>query len=203
MFEALGIRFLEDAPPAGSVILECDHDLILAALSWLVACLAAYVALQVAFRIRIAAGTQRLIWVGLCGLAMGGGIWSMHFIAMLAYRAPIHIDFDWPTTLTSLLVAVFGTCVAIDFVNRGTLRIWKVLIGGLFMGLAVAGMHYTGMAAIRTEGFFLYDRALFLYSILIAVVASSVALTLTHMIRDLAAQYLVPVRFCAALVMLW
>ncbi len=201
MLELFGIRFLEDASQAGSVLLECDHDMILAALSWVIACIAGYVALQVAHRIRAAEGGRRVFWVGLCGLAMGCGIWSMHFLGMLAYRAPIQISYDWPLTLLSLLVAIVGTSLAILFVNRGALRGWKVLAGGLFMGLAITCMHYTGMAAIISEGYFLYDPALFLYSVGIAIGASSAALYLTHLVRRVPFQYLLTLRVCAAIVM--
>ncbi len=197
----LGIRFLDEAAAYGSVVLECDHDPLLVGVSWLVALLASWVCLQVAGQIRTVTVRMRAIWIGLCALAFGGGVWSMHFLAMLAYRTPIAISYDWPITTGSLLLAVGGAYLAIDLVNRGSLRIWKIIAGGLLLGLTLISMHYMGMQAIRSEGRFFYDRELFFFSVAIGIIAAASALTLTQLVPRLDPHSAVMLQLTASLLM--
>ncbi len=149
-----------------------SYDLSLVILSYVISVFGAYAALQLAVAIPTARG--RALWGWLLGaaFAMGGGaIWSMHFIAMLAYRMPMPVRYDSGLTLASLAVAILVTGIGLYIVGRGEASAVRLVGGGLFtglgvaainwqmfgsafvMGAAVCGMHYTGMAAaIITPG---------------------------------------------------
>ena len=112
-------------------------------------------------------------------LAMGAGaIWSMHFIGMLAFDMGMPVAYDVPITLASLLVAVVVTGLGIYVVGKGPTSPWRLIGGGTAMGVGVAAMHYTGMAAMRMQAHLRYDLVIVGISLGIAVVASIVALWL-------------------------
>ena len=80
---------------------------------------------------------------------MGIGIWSMHYIGMLAFRLPVPVQYDWPTVLLSLVAAILASAVALFVVSREQMGLVRALVGSLFMGGGIAAMHYIGMAAMR------------------------------------------------------
>src|SRR3984885_7642008 len=93
-----------------------DHRLVV--LSVLIAILASYAALDLAGRVTFSRGTTRLLWLSGGAFAMGTGIWSMHYIGMLALRLPVPVEYDWPTVLLSLLAAILASAVALFAVSR-------------------------------------------------------------------------------------
>src|SRR5262245_18026335 len=113
-----------------------DHRLV--ALSVLIAILASYAALDLAGRVTSARGRTRLVWLNGGALAMGLGIWSMHYIGMLAFRLPVPVLYDWPTVLLSLLAAVLASAVALFVVSRNTMGMTRALVGSIFMGGGIA-----------------------------------------------------------------
>jgi PAS domain S-box-containing protein len=159
-------------------ILHSHHDPFLVALSITIAALASYTALDLAGRIRAATGRARLGWLAAAAVALGGGIWSMHFVAMLAFSIDGPISFDVDLTLLSLAVAIIVTGVGLFIVSRRRPSIADLLFAGVFTGLGVAAMHYTGMAALRVNADLSYDPMLFGLSLVIAVVAAIAALWL-------------------------
>ena len=173
----------------------------LVALSYVVAALASYAALSLAGRVAASGGRERAAWLigGAC--AMGLGIWSMHFVGMLAFSMSAPVAYNVPTVLASLLVAALASGVALYTAGRAHLRLPRLLFGGLTMGLGVAAMHYTGMAAVRFSGSMGYDPPLVVLSILVAVAASIAALWLAFRLRDGTAPGAPRLRFVAALVM--
>jgi signal transduction histidine kinase len=165
------------------------HDHWLVVLAILVAVLASSVAFDLGQRIRVARGAARLPWLAGAAVAMGGGIWSMHFIAMLALHLPVGFAYDLPLTLLSLLIAAVATGAgfAVAALGRavpgGTARPDRtsplpLLAGGLCLGLGIAGMHYVGMAAILAPGRIVYDPVVLALSVLIALVTAAAALHL-------------------------
>src|SRR5438445_3032531 len=128
-----------------------SYDYRLVVLSVVIAICAAYAALDLAGRTTAAAGKVRLAWLAGGAFAMGLGIWSMHFIGMLAFSLPIPVLYDWPTVLLSLLAAIFAAAVALFVVSRPKMGWLRALIGSAFMGGGIATMHYTGMAAMRLQ----------------------------------------------------
>jgi PAS domain S-box-containing protein len=156
------------------------HDITLVLLSIVIAVVASYTALDLAGRIQ--ASTTRAsaaAWLATAAIAMGGGIWSMHFVAMLAFSLPgMEVSYDVGLTVLSLLLAVFVTGIGFAVVTRPG-HGWPVLgLSGTFMGLGIAGMHYTGMAAMHMHATLSYDTTWVAISIFIAIGAAVVALWL-------------------------
>jgi PAS domain S-box-containing protein len=154
------------------------YDSYLVALSFAVASLASYTALDLGGRIRASKDWPRRAWLATAALAMGGGIWSMHFIAMLAFRMPMPVDYDLGLTVLSLLVAIVVTGVGFYVIGTRQATVLQLLLSGLFMGLGIVAMHYTGMAAMLMPAGLRYDRALVALSVFIAIAASITALWL-------------------------
>ena len=157
-----------------------SHDPVLVALSVLIAALSSYTALDLATRMRAASGSASLGWLGAAAVAMGGGIWSMHFVAMLAFSLPgVDISYDPLLTLLSLAIPILVAAAAFVVVSR---RSNALVVSGIGMGLAISGMHYTGMSAMRMAASIHYDPVWVALSIAIAIGASIIALRLAfHM----------------------
>jgi PAS domain S-box-containing protein len=154
------------------------YDPYLVALSISVACLASYTALDLGGRIRGSRRWARLAWLATAATAMGGGIWSMHFIRMLAFVMPMPVSYDLGLTLLSLVVAIGVT--GFGFFMIGTRGVTELgfALSGMFMGIGIVSMHYTGMAAMRMPADVRYDSILLTLSVLIAIGTSIVALWL-------------------------
>ncbi|TSD77297.1 EAL domain-containing protein [Pseudomonas sp. KBS0710] len=155
----------------------------LVVISLCVAILASYTALDLAGRIATARGRAVYLWMAGGAMAMGVGVWSMHFIGMLALRLPFALGFDLGITALSLLIAVLSSGFALWLVSQPRLPAWQLAFGALVMGAGIASMHYTGMAAMRMTPGIDYDPALFGASLLIAVVASGAALWIAFNLR--------------------
>jgi diguanylate cyclase (GGDEF)-like protein len=156
-------------------------SLVLASL--FVAILASYTALDLTGRIATAKGRAVYLWMGGGALAMGIGVWSMHFIGMLAFSLPISLGYDLGITLLSLLIAVLSSGFALWLVSQPRLPAWQLAFGALIMGVGISTMHYTGMAALRMTPGIGYDPTLFGASLLIAVGASAAALWIAFHLR--------------------
>jgi two-component system, sensor histidine kinase and response regulator len=159
------------------------YDYRLVVLSVLIAMCASYAALELAARTAAAHGRSRFIWLGGGATAMGIGIWSMHYIAMLAFHLPIPVLYDVPTVALSLVAAVFASAIALFVVSRKKLTRCRAAAGSLVMGGGIGAMHYTGMAAMRLQADCHYAAWLVVASIVIAVVVSLVALLLAFYFR--------------------
>jgi PAS domain S-box-containing protein len=161
-----------------------SYDYRLVALSVLIAMLASYAALDLAGRTTAASGRVRLAWLVGGATAMGVGIWSMHYIGMLAFSLPVPVLYDWPTVLLSLLAAIFAAAVALFVVSRPKMGWLRALTGSAIMGGGIATMHYTGMAAMRLPAMCSYNPLLLTLSVVFAIVISLVALWLTFRFRE-------------------
>jgi PAS domain S-box-containing protein len=159
----------------GSV--QTSYDPLLVALSVVIASFASYTALDLSGRVRSRSRTT-WAWVAAASMAMGGGIWSMHFVGMLAFSMPMPITYNISLTAVSLLLAVAVTGAALAVVSWQGAGRTHLALSGLFMGIGIAGMHYTGMAAMRMGAGLSYDVRLVALSILIAVGTATVALWL-------------------------
>ena len=152
-------------------------------ISLCVAILASYTALDLTGRIATARGRSVYLWIGGGALAMGFGVWSMHFIGMLALELPITLGYDLGLTLWSLLVAILSSGFALWLVSQPRLPALQLLFGALIMGAGISAMHYSGMAALRMQPGIDYDPTLFSLSLLIAVGASAAALSIAFRLR--------------------
>jgi NO-binding membrane sensor protein with MHYT domain len=166
------------------MVVTGTHDPYLVALSILVASFASFTALDLSGHVGAAEGRARRVWLVAAAITMGGGIWSMHFIGMLAFVMPIPMSYDIGLTTLSLLVAIFVTGGGFYVISRQSVSPLRLALGGIFMGLGIAAMHYTGMAAMRGHAELSYDRLFVALSLVIAIGASTVALWLALRTTD-------------------
>ncbi|SNT32456.1 MHYT domain-containing protein, NO-binding membrane sensor [Noviherbaspirillum humi] len=164
-------------------MLASRYEMPLVLISILVAIFASYTALSLAERVTRSAGRAARLWIAGGALAMGTGIWAMHFIGMLAFRLPIAIGFDFTITLLSLLLPILVSGMALWQVSQPQLPRKRLVAGALLMGLGINAMHYTGMAAMRMDPGIHYDSRLFAASVVIAVLASGAALWIAFRLR--------------------
>ncbi len=160
------------------------YSIGLVVLSFLISVLASYTALVLSVRVPLTLKRTRLLWLLGGTIAMGTGIWATHFVAMLAFHLPIPINYDFPTTLLSLLYAIGASGIALWLWNCASSNLLIMLCGGACMGLAIAWMHYTGMSAMRLQAHIAYDLRLVCLSIGIAIIASLVALLLAFRLQS-------------------
>jgi NO-binding membrane sensor protein with MHYT domain len=167
------------------MVITGTYDPYLVALSILVACLASYTALDLNAHVGPARGFARRVWLAAAALTMGGGIWSMHFVGMLAFIMPTPMSYDIGLTILSLVVAILVTGGGFYVISRQSQSPLLLGLSGVFMGLGIAGMHYTGMAAMRGHFELSYDPLFVALSLVIAIGASTVALWLAFQNTDL------------------
>ena len=166
------------------------YDLQLVLLSIIVASAASFGALDLARRVTAAEGWRARAWLVGGAFAMGAGIWSMHFIGMLAFKLPIRMAYDPVITLASMVIAIVTSGFALAVVSRlaiisrAEVDLPVLAAGGVIMGAGICGMHYTGMAAMRMAPPIEYSPLLFIASMLIAVTASVVAVWLAFTLRS-------------------
>jgi PAS domain S-box-containing protein len=166
------------------IILTGSYDFRLVALSIIISILAAYVALDLAGRVTASRGFARMAWLIGGASAMGLGIWSMHYIGMLAFRLPVPVQYDWPLVLLSLLAAVAASGIALYLVSRSFVGRVRLIMGGVLMGGGIAGMHYIGMAAMRLSAMCRYSIPIVTLSVAIAIIIAFIALWLFFHFRD-------------------
>src|SRR5882762_1398751 len=166
------------------MVVTGTYDPFLVALSILVASFASYTALDLGGHVAITRGVARSVWLVIAAITMGGGIWSMHFIGMLAFVMPIPMSYNIGLTTVSLLVAIFVTGVGFYVIGRRSVTPLRLVLSGTFMGLGIAAMHYTGMAAMRGPAELSYDRVFVALSLVIAIGASTAALWLAFRTTD-------------------
>lgn len=163
-----------------------EYGFITPTLSYALSVLGSLLGLTCAVRVREAkSSAQRAWWVMLAAWAIGGtAIWSMHFMAMLGFSVVgQQIRYDVALTAASAIIAVVAVGIGLSIAALGRPALFKIVIGGIFAGLGVAGMHYTGMAAMRVDADIHYDTVRVGLSIAIAVVAATVAFWLAVNVR--------------------
>jgi len=164
-------------------MLMSSHNHLLVIISFIVAFLASYTALDMAGRVSTSIGKVARMWLFGGGFAMGIGIWSMHFIGMLAMKLPVVMSYDPTLTVVSMIIAVAASVFALWTVCRGDLPWYRLVGGALIMGSGVVAMHYTGMAALMVEPGIVWQWGWVWLSVLIALVASGAALWLAFHLR--------------------
>jgi NO-binding membrane sensor protein with MHYT domain len=180
------------------------YDLRLVLLSYMVAFLASYVALDVAGRLRDVSNTPltRRLWIAGGALAMGAGIWSMHFIGMLAFTMHgMIMTYDLSWTGLSLLVAIFASAFALYLLTPRDMHVSHMAFGGVILGLAIASMHYLGMQGMSSSMDIHYLPGLFTLSIVIAIAASEAALWFAIKSNQVVAQLRFRFKVISAMIM--
>ncbi len=158
-----------------------SYDTVLVVCSYVIAVVASYTALDLAGRVSTSERINRWLWLLFGSVAMGMGIWSMHFVGMLAFSLPVQVGYDLITILLSVLVAILASFVALFVVGRNQLNVRQLLGGGLLLAVGISSMHYIGMAAMVIH--ITYDPIIFSLSIVIALIASIAALWLAFSFR--------------------
>ena len=160
-----------------------NYSLVL--IAFIIATLASYTTLAIVARVHsVGSDATRLVWLLGGALVMGIGIWSMHFVGMLSMTLPIQTGFDVAQTTYSLVIAVLTSYFALMVAIRTELSLRRLISSGVVMGCGIAAMHYTGMHAMRMLPAIEYNNALVMASIVVAILASTIALriavTLQH-----------------------
>jgi methyl-accepting chemotaxis protein PixJ len=158
------------------IVISSSYDPRLVLLSIIIAVLASYTALDLAGRVKTTRAKARLAWLIGGAVVMGTGIWSMHFVGMLAFRLPIPMVYDVFTVIISILPAIVACGGALLLTSRQVLSNQQLLIGGVLMGLGIAAMHYIGMVAMEIDATTRYNPFWFALSVAIAIGASIAAL---------------------------
>jgi PAS domain S-box-containing protein len=161
-----------------------SYNYVLVALSVFIAMFASYAALDLAGRVTAAGGWTRVVWLLGGASAMGTGIWSMHYIGMLAFILPVPVAYHWPTVLLSLFAAIFASVVALGVVSRQKMGSFRALAASVLMGAGIASMHYIGMAAMRLPATCQFNSFLVVLSVVFAILISLAALWIAFHFRD-------------------
>lgn len=171
-------------------------------LSVVVAIFVSHTALNLSYRVaKSARKPSARLWLAGGAIAMGCGIWAMHFVGMLAFSLPIALSYNVATTLASLVIAIALSGFALSIASRPQISLRRLAVGAVVMGLGICAMHYSGMSAIEILPVITYEPALLLASGAIAVTASFVALWLFFRLRNGRSWQMRLARFCAAIVM--
>jgi NO-binding membrane sensor protein with MHYT domain len=163
---------------------HASYNYSLVVLSVLLSTLSAYVAVELASRVRSTTGRSRSAWLTGGATSMGIGIWSMHYVGMLAFSLPVPIAYHVVTVLVSLLAAILASLVALTVVSRARLGMATTAAASVVMGGGIAAMHYIGMAAMRLSARCHWSAELVSVSVVLAVAISMVALFLIFELRD-------------------
>lgn len=173
----------------------------LVTLSILVAVCVSHTALSLASRVAFTQGTAARVWLIGGAVAMGVGIWSMHFIGMLAFSLPISLAYDLVLTLGSLGMAIAFCGYALATASRPQITLHQLAKSSAVLGLGICGMHYSGMGSIQIEPGIDYHLPTLFASVAIAVSASFAALWLFFRLRRGRSREIQIARFVASLIM--
>ncbi len=183
-------------------LMQGSYNYFLVAVSFVVATLASYTALDLTSRITVLARSlQRHAWLAGGAVAMGTGIWSMHFLAMLAFTLPIPLGYDLIDTTHSLMLAIVVSYFALYFTTLARATRVDLAVSGVLMGCGVAGMHYTGMAAMQMSPAIDWQPGWLATSLVVAIGASIAALSIARRLRNDHSRPMIRARVIAALVM--
>ncbi|PKH23230.1 putative bifunctional diguanylate cyclase/phosphodiesterase [Pseudomonas fluorescens] len=200
--EWLGLHFFTDLPDNGHLLLNCSHNPFLVLLAYLVACAAGFGTLDMAERVgHVEDPTARRRWRWLGAGCLAGGIWSTHFISMLAFQAPIAIHYELLMTFVSLVIALIASLFAMQTLSHAHLRLHQYVLASVWMGLGIALMHYVGMSSMRSQAQVYFESGLFMASVAIAIGASLAALLLSSYLRNGAGVFHQLLKYAASLVL--
>jgi len=163
-----------------------SYNIALVILSVMMASIAAFSALLITERVGVIVDKKtKRFWLNIGALTMGIGVWSMHFIGMLAFVLPVSVFYDPWITAISVIPAIIGSRCAFHFMIDKKTSFWKINCGGLFMAVGIGTMHYTGMAAMVMESSMYYNLWLFIASIIVAHILATVALYIKFMFSEI------------------
>ncbi|WP_186578627.1 bifunctional diguanylate cyclase/phosphodiesterase [Aquibacillus kalidii] len=165
-------------------MINIEYNLWIVFLSFIIAILSSYSALNLAGKIYQESGKAKVTWLFAGAFVMGTGVWSMHFIGMMAMGTNMPMNYNIPLTILSALASIFASLIAFLISSKETIRKWNTFLGGIIMGSGIIAMHYIGMSAVITNVKLNYNLALLLASVIIAYAASYAALYLIKKFRN-------------------
>ena len=200
--EWLGLQLFAELPATGQIVIDCRHEPLLIILAYIVVSAAAFATLDIAERqCHSENDNARRQWRILGACCLAGGIWALHFISMLAFHAPLETHYDAALTGLSLLLALLASWFAMHSLERHVMSPRHYLQAATFIGLGVTLMHYVGMAAMKTSAVQYYQTSLLLASLLIAIVASLLALVMARYFRNGSGTLHLAMKYGASLLM--
>jgi diguanylate cyclase (GGDEF)-like protein/PAS domain S-box-containing protein len=166
-------------------VLDKSYNLSLIIVSVIIAIVAAFTAFGIAERMH-AARTKKsqLLWNFFGATAMGIGIWAMHFIGSLALILPVSVSYNLGTTLISVVPAILASGVVLRQMNQTFFNLNKLLFCGFLLGCGIGAMHHTGMAAMELNATMYYVTAIFIVSLVVAVLLATFALKIQFEATD-------------------
>ncbi|AOG03276.1 MHYT domain-containing protein [Bosea sp. RAC05] len=167
------------------MIVSASHPPVLVTLSVVMALLASYTALDLSARARESGGTMRAAWLATSAVVMGGGIWTMHFLGMLALQLPVAVEHDFLPTLFSLLSAVGLTGAAFAIVTFAGGSWVAIMAAGFVMTIGIVSMHYISMAGIIVDAQVIHGPTHIAFAVVAALVSCIVALWVAFRPSDL------------------
>jgi PAS domain S-box-containing protein len=170
-------------------MIEDSYSLTLVILSIVVAVIGAYVAVEIAQRVRASEGRRRTRWAYTGAVALALGLWSTHFVGMLALQPSVPTWYDVLLIVASAIAAVIAAAIAFFVFNRAGARFGLIALAGILMGVAIAGMYYAGMQGMRMGGSIVYDPAIIGASVGIAILFSLAALWVTRKLLDISPDH--------------
>ena len=178
---------------SNSILIYGSYNYWMVALSLFIAVLASFMGLQVALQASDECSNKRKHAMLLIGsITLGGGIWTMHFIGMLAFDLCTRVDYGWLLTLLSLFPGIAASWVALSYINENQQGIKPLLIGGILVGSGIGTMHYSGMAAMDMAPLLRYDPWIFALSIIVAVSLAILALWIRRGLKSYRGKTLKP-----------
>lgn len=179
-----------------------EYSVYLVLLSYIIATLASYTGLTLANKIYLARSLElkNLLHVG-AAFALGSGIWSMHFVGMLAYKVPMPVSYDLEHTFLSMVIALVSAAAVLGVARVSVLKWQHVFVSAVLLGLSIALMHYVGMRAMRMEARIFYEPIRFGLSLLVAITASGAALGLFFYFGRQRNQHIILLRILAAMIL--
>ncbi|MGJ4754307.1 MHYT domain-containing protein [Leptospira kmetyi] len=167
-------------------LLPSTYDPILIVLSILVSIFSSFIALQMIGQSSPdSSRTGKLLILFAASLAFGCGVWAMHFIGMLSFQLCVSVSYDKTLTIVSMFPSFIASMIALAYVGRPKIHWVELVVGGVLVGSGIGSMHYTGMAAMRTDVLLRYDPIFFALSILVAVVLAILSLWVRFGLSDL------------------
>src|SRR6202051_89583 len=165
-----------------------SYDPFIVALSAVIAVASSYAALDLAGRVTAGKGRAFAAWLTCGSVAMGIGIWSMHFTGMLAFKLPVPVSYDWRPVWQSFVVPVLASALALYLESREKMSNARAMGGGVMMGFGIVALHYLDMLAMRMRAYCHFDSMLVALSVVFAIAFAYSALCLAFYFRDATAE---------------
>ena len=168
-----------------NLLLASEYNPLLVVLSVSIAIFASYMGLQVASQAARASFVRKHVYLFIGSLVLGCGIWSMHFIGMLALELCTAVSYQFKLTIMSMIPAVAASWVSLNLITQGNLKHFQLIIGGILVGFGIGAMHYIGMAAMEMTPLLRYDLSIFVVSILVAIILAILSLWVRFGLDDI------------------